>query len=519
LSAPAATADSVKSRYVVTLAAQIFRMLLSVVTASIVPRTLGPASYGNYSFLLSTAAALRGVLDNSTQQAFFTFSAQERASGPLTRLYARVLAVQALVVFGIIGVAAAAGRTDWLWRGLPLDQILWVTLLDWLTFLALSLQQLGDSKGLTVRLQVIGSAVAALTLIGLLGLWISGTLNFYTFAWMNLTGAALTCTLLGYWLFVGNRPIFWSGHAAVRGYIVRWWGFARPLLLLQYYFPLATYLGVFLIQKWYGSQEQGYYALAVQWAAFAMIFTNAAVWIFWREIAHYSAQGDVAQTSRTYEQFCGLFYLLVLILACWLAASSGLLVRIVAGERFVDARLVVAIMAFYPVAQTIGQLTMACLRATERTSSYARWSVLLSIPDLSLSYFLLAPPDAAVPGLHLGAVGMAVKTVAYGLLSAHVYDWVNCRHLKISFAGTLGRRLVALIAVGVVAGGSLGWLGWWLARQGAAGIVTLLASSCVYGLAIAAMIWIWPGLAGMTREQMLLHFNSVLRRADLGRKR
>lgn len=517
MSAPAATADSVKSRYVVTLGAQIFRMLLSVVTASIVPRTLGPAVYGNYSFLLSTAAALRGVLDNSTQQAFFTFSAQESASGSLTRLYAKVLAVQMLVVFCIIGVVAAAGRTDWLWRGLDLDQIVWVTLVDWFTFLALSLQQLGDSKGLTVRLQLLGSAVAALTLAALLAFWVSGTLNFYTFAWTNLAGAAATCVLLGYWLFVKHTAIFWSRGPSVRGYVARWWSFARPLLLLQYYFPLATYLGVFLIQKWYGSQEQGYYALAVQWAAFAMIFTNAAVWIFWREIAHYSALGDAAQTSRTYEQFCGLFFLLVLILACWLAASSGLLVRIVAGERFLDARGVVAIMAFYPVAQTLGQLTMACLRATERTSSYARWSVLLSIPDLLLSYFLLAPASASVPGLHLGAVGMAVKTVAYGLLSAHVYDWVNCRHLRIGFAATVGRRLVALAAVGSLAIGALGWLGSWLVYEGLPSVATLLATSCVYGAALAALIWVWPGLAGMTRDQMLLHFKSVLRRADSGR--
>jgi len=73
--------DGVGARYAVTLAAQGFRMLSSLIAAAIVPRTLGPVLYGNYTFLLSTAGTLRAFVDMSAQQAFFTFSSQERASG------------------------------------------------------------------------------------------------------------------------------------------------------------------------------------------------------------------------------------------------------------------------------------------------------------------------------------------------------------------------------------------------------------------------------------------------------
>jgi len=122
--------ESVRSRYVVTLSAQVFRLMLSLISATIVPRALGPAVYGNYSFLLSTSTTLRGVLDTGTQQAFFTFSSQEGASGSLTRLYALVLCIQFSIVVAIIALAGATGRTDWLWHAQRLDQIVLVTALS-----------------------------------------------------------------------------------------------------------------------------------------------------------------------------------------------------------------------------------------------------------------------------------------------------------------------------------------------------------------------------------------------------
>jgi len=501
--------ESVRSRYAITLGAQVFRLLLSLISATIVPRALGPAVYGNYSFLLSTSSTLRGVLDTGTQQAFFTFSSQEHASGSLTRLYALVLCVQFSIVFAFIGLAGATGRTEWLWHAQRLDQIFLVTVLDWLMFLALSLQQLGDSKGLTAYQQLIGAAVALLTVVGLLLLRVTDTLSFYTFVWLSLAGAGLNCAVLGYRLLVVNRALFWNGVITVRNYAARWWRFTKPLIALQYYLPLVSYLGLFLIQKWYGSEEQGYYALALQWCAFAMVFTNSGIWIFWREVAHHTASQDLRVAAGIYEQFSRLFFFLALVLSFWLSASSGLLVQVVAGERFRAAAGVLAIMAFYPVSQTLSQLTMVSLKAMERTGSYARWSLLLSVPDVLLTYILLAPPSAAVPGLHLGAVGLALKTAVYGLVSVQVYDWLNCHFLGIRYAAILGRRILAIVTVGVIAGALLGVGGPLLRRSGIGSITALGLSSCAYALIIAASIWLYPGLAGLTRAQLIRGLGSL----------
>jgi O-antigen/teichoic acid export membrane protein len=493
----------VGARYLATLAAQGLRLVAAAIVAVIVPRTLGPALYGTYMFLLQTAAMLRACVDVSSQQAFFTFSSQERESGPLTRLYALALALQFVIVMLFVAIAVVADRYEWLWPGQRPDHIFWVTLVEWTLFLVLSLQQLGDSKGLTIYPQLIGAAASLLSLIALLVLWATDTLGFYSFVWLNLASAALTACALGMWLIRKHRGLVWQGTLSARAYLRRWWQFARPLLLLQIYLPLVAYLGIWLVQRWNGAVEQGYYALALQWSSLALVFTNAGVSIFWREIAHQSAAGGVLLAAQTYEKFSRLLFFLSLVLACGLSASSATLVEVVAGEQFAPAAVVVALMAFYPASQTLGQLSTAALKATERTSIFARWSILLSIPDLLLVWFLLAPRSATIPGLNLGAEGMAIRTALYGLASVHVFDWLNCRSMGIGFASVLRRRLACFAAVGALAFATLHLGALWLQAAGVPAPGALIATVCVYAASLLALLWLVPAVAGVTREQVL----------------
>ncbi|MGB6356492.1 MAG: hypothetical protein WBF21_21160, partial [Steroidobacteraceae bacterium] len=250
---------------------------------------------------------------------------------------------------------------------------------------------------------------------------------------------------------------------------------------------------------------------ALQWSTFAMVFTNSGVWIFWREVAHHSAAGDLQHAARTYERFSRLFLFLVLALAFWLSTSSSILVQVGAGARVRAAGSVLAVMAFYPVSQTMNQLAMASLKATERTRSYALWTVILSVPDLGLTYLLLAPAQAPIPGLHLGAIGMAIKTTVYGLVVAQVYDWLNCRFLGILYLQALGRRAMALLAVGAAGLGLIGFGAPWLQRAGMGQVTALLLSSAGYAAALGLMIWLWPELAGLNRAQ-IVHGMKSLRR-------
>jgi O-antigen/teichoic acid export membrane protein len=501
--------DPVGHRYAATFLAQGLQMASSIITAGIVPRLLGAAEYGNFSFLLNMAANLRGFTEPSAQQAFFTFSSREDTSGPLTRLYASWVLAQLALLLSIVMGLAALGWTGWVWPGQRLDRIVLITLLDWTVFLTLSLKQLGDSKGLTVRPQMFGIAGAAATVIGVLVLALFHALTFYSYAWLNLITAAATSVVLAHWLLVVHGRRCWTGALAgkARGYIGQWWTYARPLLLVEYYTPLAALFSTYLIQAWYGSREQGQLALAWRWSAVVMLFTGSATAILWREIAHAVERDDGQKAADIFRSSSRVLLFVTMALCVWLAVGSRLLVAAIAGPDYARAAPVLAIMAFYPLQQTFGQLNGMALKATGRTAAYRNITLATSIPDIALTYFLLAPSDARVPGFDLGAVGVAVRMVGYGLLSVQVYEWSNARHFGIDYRELLRER------AGIFAALAVAGLGLWVTSRGlSAAPLEPLAAFAICSIGYFALVsWLAVRTFGAESMTALLPFARGMR--------
>lgn len=507
-----APVESLRRRYAATLFTQFIQFAATIVVSGVVPRALGPAGFGNYNFLLNTASTIRSFLDPSANQAFFTFSSQEKQSGALTKTYALLLLLQIIIVFALIGVLAFLQSTDLIWPHQALDQILWVTVLEWCLFVTASLRQLGDSKGLTVRAQAIVLLTALINVFGLLALNYFEALNFYTYVWLNLFTALLIGFALGYWLLIVNRALTWEGSLRenISGYIKRWWRYASPLIALEYYKPIVAYLGVYLLQRWYGSAEQGYFALAAKWSALVLVFTSSALSIFWREIANAIANGEQERAGRIYYKFANFLFFVALALCAWLSFNSRLLVDILVGGEYQAAIPVLALMAFYPLQQTYGQINNAALKGAEKTKQIRDIGIAISIPDVALSYFLLASPAAPIPGLNLGAMGVAIRMVIYGLISVQIYEWMSHKVFGLNYFSTLVQKLQAVLLVFLLAWLALTKVSESLAAFNIAPLIIFIVSTSMYFIAIVIVALFKPNLLGISRDEMNQNINKIL---------
>jgi len=174
-----------------------------------------------------------------------------------------------------------------------------------------------------------------------------------------------------------------------------------------------------------------------------------------------------------------------------------------AGPQYLAAIPVVMVMAFYPLAQTVGQLSTAGLKAAGLTAEYRKWALLLSIPDLVLTYLLVAPTTAGLPGFGLGALGVAIKTTAFALVSVQVYDWALMRHFGFSYPGVALGRIATLAVVIGIGGGVMLLLSRTTAAYLRTGpIASLFVGSSGYFLVVVAIVVIAPPLVGFSRGEL-----------------
>jgi O-antigen/teichoic acid export membrane protein len=513
-------AESIRLRYFVTLITQCLQLLVSVVTAGIVPKALGPIVFGNYSFLMSMASTIRSFTDLGAQQTFFTFSAKEARSGTLTRMYGIWVLVQLLLSLSLVLSLALCHRTQALWPGQHLNQILWVTGLEWAVFLVLVLRNLGDAKGLTVRSQLIVGTTALVSAVGLVVLDHSVGLTFYSYVALLYAMACLGGGALSIYLVVYHRELTWVGSVRrhAKRYIHQWRIFASPLVVYGLYSVAVNAVDGYLIQRLYGPTEQAFFSIALRWSSLVMVFTTSILTIYWRELTSSLAAHRRDRAAEIFVRFNHLLFFLAVVLGCWLCANARWVVLTFAGPQYQLAIPVLMIMGFYPVQQTYGQLNATAFLASERTAQYRNLGILFSIPGLLLTYFLLASRHARIPGLELGAVGIAFKMVVFGLISVQAYDWLNARYFQISYGRSIAEKLLSVVFVAVCALVVFRGAMLWPAITGRLGETPRFFVGSIFYFAVILTGVIWrPKLAGLRKTDipsMIQMIKSLLQPPD-----
>ncbi len=495
-------ADSVPRRFAITLVVNFVKMALGVLAASIVPRALGPRDYGSFQFLTATATTLRTFLDFGASNAAYTYNAKQRGSGLAALLYARWLLLQIGVILLLVFLADRAGLAPRIW---PEQRILWVYLitgLEWLTFVGTFLLQLGDAKAETVRVQKI-NLVTQLLRVGLLVLlYVLGLLGLGTFVLASGVAAAFTVVgvLLGFVLRTRHQHFRLDSTAEERRQCIQFFvSYGRPLAWMSLAIFAHDFFDRWLLQTASGSVQQGYFALGAQWSAIALLFTTSALNIVWREMSLASSSNDVVRMQAIFRKTTRPFFLMSCFIAFIVAFNAGAFVHGLAGAQYASAQPVMVLLAFYPVHQTLGQINGVFFFATERVALYRNLTIGALAGGLMISYLLLAPTTAPVPGLQLGAMGLALKQVGVNILSVNLLQFFNARFVRVRPLREIGYQVGAAAVVGgcaavaFLAAGHVGVQNAWIRMAGMGALQAVLVGLIIYQR---------PGLAGVTRQEL-----------------
>ncbi len=511
-----AESDSIRKRFFFTLVSRVTVLAGSILTAGIVPRSIGVRNYGNVHFLLHFFKELKGLTDVSVSSAFFTLCSKKKKTGMLLLLYPLWELIQLGLFAGLIAAADVLDVRYFIWPGQKTPLIWAVAGVSLLMFWRNGVMRFADSKKLTITAQVI-SMILSLVQVGVIvWLYVVSRLTLSTYIAVNYIVLAAIIMAVGLYVYrqrrfywVNNRS--WQRMKKIGRYFLR---YCSPMLV----FILVSFVyGIF--QRWFlqligGSDEQGAFSLAFRWSQIIIVFTSSIVPICWQEIAAAFGRNDPSRIQELFDKAGRMFYFLASYFAAFICVQSAFLVQTLAGEEYSGAILPLMLMAFYPVHQALSHIVSMQLKATEKTALY-RDTGLAGMPaGILLTYLLLAPRDYWIPGLHLNASGLAIQILVTQFFIVNLRLFYICRSLSISYVRLLVFQawvpvLLLLTALAVKAG---------VCYSGMSGLLVFLPQpfsgffiqGMIYTFSVSVIVLLVPGSVRTDRREIAVTMKSAI---------
>lgn len=504
---------SVKTRFLVSVGSNGIRAMIGFASGLLIARGLNPSGYGDLMFLLGSFVAIRSLLDMGSSSAFYTFLSRHTQRLRFYSFYFAWLGLQFVITLLSVALLIPDSIFERIWLGHNREIVVF-------TFFAAFMQQqvwqtvgqIGESMRKTVKVQLLNLSIAMIYLAAVSLLLVTGSMSVKKILFLMIIQYAVA-TLLAYRFLRGEKAGAVEKNASLKQIAREYWVYCKPLIALSLVSFLYDFADKWMLQKFGGATQQGYFQIASQFAAISLLATTSILNIFWKEIADAWAKRDQARVAMLYRKVNRGLVMLGAITTGLLLPWAEQIVTIFLGQAYAQAWPVLAIMLLYPIHQSMGQIGGTMLLASGQTRKYMSVSILIMMLSIPATYIVLAPASPAspgwLPGMELGALGMACKMVVLGIVSVNIQAWVIARYGEWKFDWVFQVVGIPLmIGLGFVAKLLVGML-WNLEEVGITKLLVPVTIASLFYLAMSmAMIWRFSWLIGVERYEI----ESLIRR-------
>jgi len=469
---------------------------MSFATGVFVARGLGPEDYGLMMFLLGTFIAIQQLLDLGTSSAFFTFLSEKKQSWQFARWYFAWLLMQFLIPLVCIGFLFSDSWLSVIWHNDERPLILMACLAAFFQHtLWTAILRIGESQRLTICVQgtnaVIASVHCGIIFVGFSQDLLDVKIIFLILSVEWLVASAVILRTLNF------APS--TAHDSLRIIAKKYWVFCRPLAPYAFIGFGYEFADRWLLQNFGGSTEQAYFAVANQISMIVGIVTASIISIFWKEVAEASEEGNHELVGLYYDRVTrGLFFFCSVVVG-FFVPWAGEIIQSLLGEAYSAGSTALIIMLFYPIYQTMWEIGSVAALATKRVSMQVVAGSIFKIISIFIAYFFLAPSASDVPGLGLGASGLALKMLASHFLLANIFGYYLSHSLKIKFRFYYQPiTLIFCVGFGVLSY----WIKFWFFASSPNLLLDLIFASVVYSVLILFLAYSAPQLAGLQRSHL-----------------
>jgi O-antigen/teichoic acid export membrane protein len=224
------------------------------------------------------------------------------------------------------------------------------------------------------------------------------------------------------------------------------------------------------------------------------LFLTAAQPLMVREMSIAAGNNDPARMAHLYQRFYPLLFALTAYFSVFICMEADDVISIFGGEQYASALWTFRLVMMLPLISVFSGLNAAIIYSTQRTKLFLIMGAISAPFGAVLLYVLLSPHF-----LNLGAIGLAIKTFTFELLSASILTVIISRTLKIKATKCL-RQIVFLVTFFAAAFLAKGIVLHLVAHWGVIPKFTL--SGMLYTALVAFCGWFYPTLLGVAKEDV-----------------
>lgn len=456
-----------------------------------VPKQLGPAVYGQFVYLQDSFMKIIGFLDMGSSLAFFTKLSAKNDKKELITFYMSYAVLVLILLTLFIYLLNKFNYSQNIFPNISKEYIYLGLIFGFLTWLMQIFIKISDAYALTISTEImkiihrITSLLLLLYFIYEIGLNLN---NYFIFQFISLAVFIVLSILILKNKYIFNDLslfIIRSPKELIKEFI----SYCHPLFVQN---TLILFIGLFdiwLLQKYGGSEQTGYYGISYSLAAMCLIFTSSMTPLIIREFSKFYEKKDMQRIKELFVLYIPMLYSLATFLSVFLAFQSENILFIFTNGSFYNAYWVLVIMSFYPMHQTYGQLSGGLFYAAGQTRLMRNITFFVQPLGLLVSFLLIYV-------YNLGASGLAIKMIFIQILGVNIQLYFNTKILSLKMMYFLLHQIFVLVFFCFLAYVSTFYI------YSESKIINLFISGTIYLLLTIIGIYMNPSIIGLTRDKM-----------------
>ncbi len=186
-----------------------------------------------------------------------------------------------------------------------------------------------------------------------------------------------------------------------------------------------------LLQDQFGNKEQSFFSYGMTIASIGSLIGAGIFSVLWKEFSELNFTNNFEKLKSIYSSYYLILFVTTSFFCMYLVPWVPEIIQMTVGKQFSEAKSTVLVLLFLPIYQIVGRLNLVFLYATFRNNLILRMNLLSFILSVFFSYILIVPSDKIIPGMGLGALGLAAKTIIVNWVVVLIFKIVISKELKI----------------------------------------------------------------------------------------